>query len=97
MSADETGTPHQPRAEVVVYYDDQREERFNPNRPRHLLDMEKRFGVQQPETHEQVFWLAHHVVAPDVPFDQWVDTVADVDTIERDGGAQQGEGSSSTG
>ena len=89
----------QQRAKVVVVYDDETVEEFNPNRPRYLLDMEKEWGVQSPETHEQVFWLAHHVLAKDVDFDKWVDTVADVDTVDlaAQRGDAAGEGRSSKG
>jgi hypothetical protein len=70
------------RAKVVVTYDDDHVVEFNPNRPRWLLDMEQRFGVQSPETHEQVFWLAHHVCGDGVEFDDWVDMIADVDMVD---------------
>lgn len=92
------------RAKVVVTYDDDRVVEFNPNRPRWLLDMEQRWGVQSPETHEQVFWLAHHVCGDGMEFDDWVDSVADVDTVDlareraqKGLPAKSGEGSSSTG
>ena len=66
------------QSKAVVFYDDGSQQEFNPNRPRLLLDMENRYHVQTPETHQQVFWLAHHAVAPDEDFDLWVDRVAEV-------------------
>lgn len=81
-------------AKVVVQYDNGDVEEFNPNRPRTLLDMEKRWGVQQPETHEQVIWLAHHVLQPDKDWDEWIDTVAELHTIDltEDKDKKAGEG-----
>lgn len=70
------------RQRIVVYYDDGTKAEFNPNRPRLLLDMEKKFGVQTPDTHAQVFWLAHHALGGDTPFEEWVDTVDDLEDID---------------
>jgi hypothetical protein len=85
-----------PRARMIVTYDDGQVVDFNPNRPRYLLDMENRFGVQQPEKHEHMVWLAHHVVAPDEPLDEWIDRVADIDAEDLSAEASEGKDSSST-
>lgn len=63
---------------IRVTYDDGSIDEFNPNRPRWLLDMEKKFGVQTPERHEHVAWLAHRALAYEKPFDDWIDTVAEI-------------------
>ena len=82
-------------AKIVVRYEDGTEKSFNPNKPRLLLDLEKKYGVQAPEKHEHLFWLAHRAVGGDTPFDEWVDSVEEVDAIgadqPEDGGAV-GEG-----
>lgn len=72
------------KAKVTVSYDDGTEVSFNPNRPRLLLDMEARWEVQSPERVEHVTWLAHHAVGGSVPYDEWIDTVASIDTDEVD-------------
>lgn len=77
------------KAKIVVEYDDGSVETFNPNRPRLLLDMEQKFGVQSPETHEHMTWLAHRALARDKKFDEWLDTVAD---LEFDAGEQTESG-----
>lgn len=79
------------RARVVVRFDDGSTEEFNPNRPRYLLDMEKKFGVQSPERHEHIAWLAHHALAKDTPFDQWIDGVTEFDTVEDDDEESEGK------
>ncbi len=66
------------RAKMIVTMDDGSVHEFNPNRPRLLLDMEKRWGVQTPERHEHVVWLAHHALKVDEPLDEWVDGVEDI-------------------
>ena len=68
------------RARMVVRFEDGSVKEFNPNKPRLLLDMEKRFGVQTPERHEHIAWLAHHALAPDEPFDKWVDSVEEFES-----------------
>lgn len=80
------------RAKVVVRFDDGTVKEFNPNRPRFLLDMEKRFGVQTPERHEHVVWLAHHALGKGVPFDDWVDTIEEMDSIVEDDESKDDEG-----
>lgn len=74
------------KARVDVTFDDEHVESFNPNRPRLLLDMENRFGVQQPERHEHIVWLAHHALVTlkggGLPLDDWTNTVEDIDTID---------------
>lgn len=72
------------RARIIVRFDDGHTEEFNPNRPRFLLDMEKRFGVQAPERHEHVAWLAHHALAADKPFEAWIDSVEELDSVAVD-------------
>lgn len=67
---------------IVVRYEDGTSVEFNPNKPRLLLDLEKRWSVQVPEKHQHVFWLAHHAVGGDEPFDEWVDRVEEVDTVD---------------
>jgi hypothetical protein len=69
-----------PRA--VVTFDDGKTVTFNPKRPRLLLDLEREFGVQAPETHEQMLWMAHRAVGDGKDFDAWVDTIEDVDLEE---------------
>jgi hypothetical protein len=73
------------QARIVVHYDDGRRAVFNPNRPRLLLNMEAKWGVQQPDKHEQIAWLAHHAVAPGEPYEDWVDTVDEFESIEGTG------------
>lgn len=80
------------KARVVVVYDDGQVAEFNPRRPRLLLDFEDKFHVQAPDTHAQLFWMAHHALAQDTPFDEWVDGVDDVDWIEEDAQDEAGEG-----
>lgn len=84
------------RAKIVVTYDDGRTEDFNPNRPRFLLDMENRWNVQSPERHEHIVWLAHHALVVskggDMPLEDWVDTVEDIDTINLEQADGDGEG-----
>jgi hypothetical protein len=65
---------------MVVRFEDGEVKEFNPNKPRLLLDMEKRFGVQTPERHEHIAWLAHRALAKDEPFDSWVDSVEEFQT-----------------
>jgi hypothetical protein len=77
-------------ARIVVRYEDGTVSEFNPNKPRLLLDLEKRFGVQVPERHEHVFWMAHHAVGGSEPFDDWVDRVEEVET--QDDGEPAAEG-----
>lgn len=67
-------------ARITVTYEDGTTVDFNPNKPRLLLDLEKRWNVQVPERHEHVFWLAHRAVAGDEPYDEWVDRVEEVET-----------------
>lgn len=78
---------------IVVHYDDGSTETFNPNRPRFLLDMEKRFGVQTPERHEHIAWLAHHALASDQKFDDWVDTVEEFESVEPEDLPDKGDAS----
>ena len=71
-------------AKVTVTFDDGKTATFNPRRPRLLLDLEKKFKVQAPETHAQMMWMAHHALAPDQEFDDWVDTIDDIEVPEDD-------------
>lgn len=66
-------------AKIVVRYEDGSEATFNPNKPKLLLALERKFDVQVPEKHEHLFWLSHLAVGGDKPFDEWVDTVEEVD------------------
>ena len=70
---------------VIVYFEDGTEGSFNPNRPRLLLDLEDTFGVQAPETQAQFFWMAHRALAPEIPFDKWIDTIEDCESVEAPG------------
>lgn len=79
---------------IVVVFDDGSKQEFNPNRPRFLLDMERKFGVQTPERHEHIAWLAHHALAKGKDFDEWIDTVEEfesVDPEDEDEGKSLGE------
>lgn len=83
------------RAKVVVTFDDGTVEEFNPNRPKLLLDMERKFGVQEPERHEHIAWLAFHALVElkgkDDKFDAWIETVEDFDSTTTDSEADSGE------
>jgi len=68
-------------ARIIVHFDDGTSATLNPNRPRLLMDMEKRWGVQEPETHTQIAWLAHHAVGGEEDFDSWVDRVEEFETV----------------
>jgi hypothetical protein len=93
MSTEKKGTG---KSKATVWYDNGDSEEFNPNRPRLLLDMEDKFGVQTPDTHHQVFWLAHRAVGGGKDFDEWVDGVEEV-VMDVDKADSSGEGRSSTG
>jgi hypothetical protein len=81
----------------VVHYEDGKTAEFNPNKPKLLLAIEKQFGVQSPEKHEHIFWLAHFAVGGDVPFDDWIDKVEEVDTVGVEPDSDdEGKGQSST-
>jgi hypothetical protein len=83
------------RTRVRVEYEDGHSETFNPNKPKYLLAMERKFKVQEPETHEELYWLAWHALGGDDlgPFDKWVDTVEYVIPEDVDGGGDgAGEG-----
>ena len=83
------------KAKIVVTFDDGSTAEFNPNRPRLLLDMEKRYGVQSPERHEHVAWLAWHALVEikgeKTPLDEWIDTVDEFDTVSLDDEAGDGD------
>lgn len=73
------------KAKVVVTFEDGTTQTFNPNKPRLLLDMERKFGVQEPERHEHIAWLAYHALVElkgkDEPsFDDFIDSVEDFDS-----------------
>lgn len=80
-------------ARITVTYEDGSVVEFNPNKPRLLLDLEKRWNVQVPERHEHVFWLAHRAVGGDEPYDEWVDRVEEVETrsLDEDKGDAEGK------
>lgn len=78
-------------SKIIVRYEDGSEAEFNPNKPRLLLALEKRFNVQAPERHEHLFWLAHLALAKDEDFDEWVDSIDEVDA-EGDDEKDDGEG-----
>lgn len=83
------------KAKVVITYEDGTIEEFNPNRPRLLLDMERKFGVQEPETHAHVNWLAYHALVElkgkddALGFEDFVDSIDDMDTIQSEGDADK--------
>lgn len=85
------------RARCVVHFEDGTSETFNPNRPRLLLDFEKEFGMTAPETQAQAAWMAHHAVAREVPFEKWVDTVEEIETLTLPDSSLGKDGPSSTG
>lgn len=72
------------RRVIRVEFDDGKAETFNPNRPSLLIAFETEFGVQQPQTHAQLAWLAWHALgrASGVGFEEWVDAVASIDADE---------------
>lgn len=68
---------------LVIVYDDGRVERINPNRPKLLIAFEMEHGVQQPQTHAQIAWLAWHALGrPADSIDAWLDTVEEIDADE---------------
>lgn len=83
------------RATITVTYEDGREEKFNPNKPKFLLAMERKFGVQVPEKHEHISWLSWHALGrPKDTLEAWLE---DVEFIEEDAGTSAGEGDESSG
>lgn len=82
---------------LVVEYDDGRDnDEINPNRPKFLLAMERKFGVSQPEKHEHYLWLAWFALdKPEGNLDKWLENVESVEEVlpDEDGdGDGQGEG-----
>lgn len=69
------------RAMLRVEYVDGETVDFNPNRPALLLAMERKYGVQSPDKHEHVFWLAHSAVANGERFAEWLDRVESVEPV----------------
>jgi hypothetical protein len=78
---------------MVVRFDDGQIERINPNRPKLLLLLEREFKVQQPETHEQVSWIAWQGLGrPGDSLEAWLDGVDDIDIEKKsDDGDESGE------
>lgn len=78
------------RAKITVEYEDGSTESFNPNKPKFLLAMERKFGVSVPEKHEHIVWLAWHALGePGDSLNKWVDTVEYID----DGSSSEGDAS----
>lgn len=70
------------RAKVRVEFDDGSSTEFNPNKPKLLLAMEREFGIQVPEKHEHICWLAWHALGrPDGDLDTWLDRVEYVEEV----------------
>ena len=83
------------RSKVRVEYEDGSTVEFNPNKPLFLLAMERKFKVQEPETHEQLYWLAWYALGSEPklgPFNDWVKDVEYVLPVRVDDGeANPGE------
>lgn len=87
------------RARIDVEYEDGTVESFNPNKPRFLLAMERKFKIQVPETHEELYWLAWYALrgsrvngdGPAEKYDDWVNQVEYVDQWTPPEGTDQGE------
>lgn len=82
------------RASVTVTYEDGHTESYHPNKPKFLLAMERKFGVQVPEKHEHMAWLSWHALGrPKDTLEAWLE---DVEFIEEDDGSDSdGEGTHS--
>lgn len=68
------------RQNLRVEYTDGTAARLNPNRPALLIAFELEHGVQQPQTHAQIAWIAWHGLGrPDGDLTAWL---ARVEAIE---------------
>lgn len=81
---------------LVVTFDGGETKTINPNRPLFLLLLEREFGVQSPETNEQLAWLAWTGLGrPGDSLESWLDEVDDIDTVVNkpvsEGGDESGE------
>lgn len=74
------------RVSLVVTLDNGETKEVNPNRPLLLLQLERKFGVQRPESHEQMAWMAWQGLGnPGNSLEDWLEGVADIDTkVEKD-------------
>lgn len=53
---------------------------INPNRPALLLVFEQEFGHDSPRTSQEAYWLVWHALGrPSAGFEEWIETVEDVE------------------
>ena len=79
----ELAEPVTKRRVVRVWYEDDTSVIVNPNRPKLLFNFEAEHHKEAPETVAENMWLIWHALGrPAAGFDEWVETVAEVEWLE---------------
>lgn len=82
MASRKSAEPAPNKKQLVVYFDDGRVERVNPNRPRLQIAFEAEHDRAMDENYRDVCWICWHALGRQGSFDEWVDTVDEIQPIE---------------
>lgn len=74
------------RVAVVIYEDGSKAE-VRLTKPALILALEREWGVSSPSgahQFEQILWMAWHALKRPTEFEDWIDTVDDVEWVDRE-------------